>query len=264
MLLAIDVGNTNTVLGLYDGAALRADWRLDTEHRRMADEWAALLIALLGSRGFTLRDVHAAIASVVVPPVTTALREMAERHLGYPLMIVSPDIDTGARALVDNPREVGADRIVNSHAAYRRYGGPCLVVDFGTATNFDVVNPDGNYIGGSLAPGLGISADALFRYASRLYRVELVAPPHAIGKNTMDCLQSGIVLGYVGLVEGLVTRIKAELLAEYGWDAVQVVATGGLAPLIARETRCIDHLDPDLTLDGLRMIYELNTVARTA
>ena len=258
MLLAIDVGNTNTVLGLYDGAELRASWRLDTEHRRTADEWAALLFSLLNSRGYTLRDVHAAIASVVVPPVTTALRELAERHLGYPLLIVGPDIDTGARALVDNPREVGADRIVNSHAAFRRYGGPCLVVDFGTATNFDLVNPDGNYVGGALAPGLGISADALFSYASRLFRVELIAPPSAIGKNTIDCLQAGIVLGYVGLVEGLVRRIQAEARAQYGWEQISVIATGGLARLIARETDCIDHCDPDLTLDGLRLIYELN------
>ena len=263
MLLAIDVGNTHTVLGLYDGETLLADWRLDTAHDRTGDEWGALLMALCSSRGFTLRDIHGAIASSVVPPVTPALRDMAARHLGYPLLVIGPEMDTGARALVDAPREVGSDRIATSYAAARRYGGPAVVVDFGTSTNFDVVNPDGNYIGGVIAPGMGLAADALFRAAARLYRVELVAPAHVIGTNTIECIQAGVVLGYASLVEGLVARIKTELAAR-GWPNVKIIATGGLATLIAHETQCFDYVDRALTLDGLRMIYELNAAPRPA
>jgi type III pantothenate kinase len=256
MLLAIDVGNTNTVIGLYEGETLLADWRMETAHNRMPDEWAATLITLLAHRSHTLDEIDAAICSSVVPPVTTAMREMAENYLHTPLLIVEPGIKTGVKVAVDNPREVGADRIVNTLAAHMRYGGPAIVIDFGTATTFDVVSPDGEYLGGAIAPGLRVSSDALFRLTAQLRRIELVAPRSSIGKNTTNAMQSGVVWGYVGLVEGLVTRIKADM-GDIGRDA-KVIATGGLAKLIAAHTDCMDIVDPNLTLDGLRMIYELN------
>jgi type III pantothenate kinase len=256
MLLAIDVGNTNTVLGLYSGETLLADWRMETAHNRMPDEWAATLITLLAHRSHTLDEIDAAICSSVVPPVTTAMREMAEDYLHTPLLIVEPGIKTGVKVLVDNPREVGADRIVNTLAAHMRYGGPAIVIDFGTATTFDVVSPDGEYLGGAIAPGLRVASDALFRLTAQLRRIELVAPKSSVGKNTNHAMQSGVVWGYVGLVEGLVTRIKADM-GEMGSSA-KVIATGGLARLIAAHTDCMDVVDANLTLDGLRMIYELN------
>jgi type III pantothenate kinase len=256
MLLAIDVGNTNTVIGLYEGETLLADWRMETAHNRMPDEWAATLITLLAHRNHTLDEIDAAICSSVVPPVTTAMREMAEDYLHTPLLVVEPGIKTGVKVAVDNPREVGADRIVNTLAAHMRYGGPAIVIDFGTATTFDVVSPEGEYLGGAIAPGLRVSSDALFRLTAQLRRIELVAPRSSIGKNTNNAMQSGVVWGYVGLVEGLVTRIKADM-GEMGSDA-KVIATGGLAKLIAAHTDCMDIVDPNLPLDGLRMIYELN------
>jgi type III pantothenate kinase len=256
MLLAIDVGNTNTVLGLYSGETLLADWRLETASNRMPDEWAAMLITLLTHRGHTLDEIDAAICSSVVPPVTTAIREMAEDYLHTSLLIVEPGIKTGVKVAVDNPREVGADRIVNTLAAHMRYGGPAIVIDFGTATTFDVISPEGDYLGGAISPGLRISSDALFRLTAQLRRIELVAPRSSIGKNTNNAMQSGVVWGYVGLVEGLVSRIKADM-GEMGTKA-KVIATGGLAKVIAAHTDCMDIVDPTLTLDGLRMIYELN------
>ncbi|MBF6613169.1 MAG: type III pantothenate kinase [Chloroflexi bacterium] len=256
MLLAIEVGNTNTSLGLYGAEGLIAHWRMATIHDKMSDEWAAALITLMGERGYKLGDVDAAICSSVVPPVTTAMRQMVEDHLHTPLMIVEPGMKTGVKVNVDNPREVGADRIVNTLAAHMRYGGPAIVVDFGTATNFDVVSPDGEYLGGAIAPGMRIASDALFSYTAQLRRIELIAPRSSIGKNTVACMQSGVVWGYVGLVEGLVRRIKHDM-GEPGTHA-KVIATGGMARLIADNTDCIDTVDPDLTLDGLKMIYELN------
>lgn len=258
MLFAIDVGNTNTVLGLFDGEILVADWRMQTDHRKMADEWAASIIALMGYRGLGLPDIDAAICSSVVPPVTTALREMAEDYLHLSLMLVEPGIKTGVKVSVDNPREVGADRIVNSLAAHVRYGGPAIVIDFGTATTFDVVSPDGDYLGGAISPGLVVASDALFRLTSQLRRIELVAPRSSIGKNTTHAMQSGVVWGYVSLVEGLVARIKRDM-GEMG-ERAKVIATGGLARLIAANTDCIDTVDVNLTLDGLRIIYTLNKV----
>jgi type III pantothenate kinase len=256
MLLAIDAGNTNTVIGLYKGEELVADWRMSTVHTRMPDEWAADLIALMAHRGYKLEDIDAAILSSVVPPVTTAMREMAEDYLHTKLLIVEPGIKTGVKVTVDNPREVGADRIVNTLAAHARYGGPAIVIDFGTATTFDVVSPDGEYLGGAISPGLVVSSDALFRLTAQLRRIELVAPKSSIGKNTAHAMQSGVVWGYVGLVEGMVNRLKADM-GEMGRSA-KVIATGGLARLIAEHTECVDIIDRDLTLDGLRMIYELN------
>jgi len=256
MLLAIDVGNTNTVAGLYNGETLVADWRMETDSNRMPDEWGALLITLLDHRGHHLDEIDAAICSSVVPPLTTAIREMVEDYLHIPLLIVEPGIKTGVKVAVDNPREVGADRIVNTLAAHMRYGGPAIVIDFGTATTFDVISPEGDYLGGAIAPGLRISSDALFRLTAQLRRIELVAPRSSIGKNTNNAMQSGVVWGYVGLVEGLVKRIKDDM-GEMGTRA-KVIATGGLAKVIAAHTDCMDIVDPNLTLDGLRMIYDLN------
>jgi type III pantothenate kinase len=259
MLLAIDVGNTNTVLGLYDGEALVSDWRMSTMREKMADEWASALITLAGHRGYKLGDVDAAICSSVVPPATTALREMVEKYLGTRLMLVEPGIKTGVKVNVDNPREVGADRIVNTIAAHTRYGGPAIVIDFGTATTFDVVSPDGEYLGGAISPGLVVASDALFRYTAQLRRIELVAPRSSIGKNTVHSMQSGVVWGYVSLVEGMVARIKRDM-GEMGAQA-KVIGTGGLARLIAAHSECMEIVDDNLTLDGLRIIYELNREA---
>ncbi|HUS14773.1 MAG TPA: type III pantothenate kinase [Chloroflexia bacterium] len=257
MLLAIDVGNTNAVIGVYDGETLRASWRAATDHTHTGDEWGALVHTFLTMRGIALSDLHACIVASVVPPVTTALRDMSERLLGRAAMVVEPGgLKTGVRICIDNPREAGADRIVNTVAAFRRYGGPCIVVDLGTATTVDAVGADGSYLGGAIAPGLTTAAESLYRVAARLPAVELLAPRSVIGKSTVSAMQAGIVLGYVSLVEGLVARMKVELL---GGDApIPVIATGGLARLVAQETTAITHLDPDLTLDGLRMIYELN------
>jgi len=256
LLLAIDVGNTNTVLGLYGGDTLVADWRMYTSHEKMADEWAATLITLMDHRGYTLADIDAAICSSVVPPVTTAIREMAEAYLHTRLLLVEPGIKTGVKINVDNPREVGADRIVNTLAAHTRYGGPAIVIDFGTATTFDVVSPEGEYLGGAISPGLTIASEALFRYTAQLRRIELTAPRSSIGKNTVHSMQSGVVWGYVALVEGMVARIRRDM-GEMGRSA-KVIATGGLARLIAEHTDCVQIVDVNLTLDGLRMIYELN------
>src|SRR5437868_2999210 len=255
MLLAIDVGNTNTVVGLYDETLL-ADWRMETDSNRMPDEWGAVLITLLGHRSHSLDEIDAAICSSVVPPVTTAIREMVEDYLHIPLLIVEPGIKTGVKVAVDNPREVGADRIVNTLAAHMRYGGPAIVIDFGTATTFDVISPEGDYLGGAIAPGLRISSDALFRLTAQLRRIELVAPRSSIGRNTVHAMQSGVVWGYVSLVEGMVARIKRDM-GETGASA-KVIGTGGLARLIAANTDCMDIVDDNLTLDGLRIIYDLN------
>jgi len=244
------------VLGLYSGDALVADWRMSTAHEKMADEWAATLITLAGHRGYQLADIDAAICSSVVPPVTTAMREMVEEYLHTRLLLVEPGTKTGVKVMVDNPREVGADRIVNTLAAHMLYGGPAIVIDFGTATTFDVVSPDGEYLGGAISPGLRVASDALFRQTAQLRRIELVAPRSAIGKNTVHAMQSGVVWGYVGLVEGMVERIKRDMAGLGG--EIKVIGTGGLARLIAAHSECMDIVDPNLTLEGLRMIYEMN------
>lgn len=252
-VLAVDVGNTNVVLGVYENAQLRRTWRLATVHDRTEDELAVSIDALLAQGDLSLDELDALVLGSVVPSLTQAFTRLAERYLERPAFVVGPGIKTGVRLRVDNPSEVGADRIANTLAAHRRYGGPVVVVDFGTTTNFDVVSEEGDFLGGAFAPGLEISAESLFGRASRLFRVALTPPAAAIGKNTADCLRSGIVFGYVGLVEGLLARILAELPGK-----PYIIATGGLAPTIAPLAKGIEKVDEDLTLEGLRLLYELN------
>jgi type III pantothenate kinase len=252
-VLVIDVGNTNIVVGAYDKDRLIRTWRLVTVHDRTEDELAVMLDGLLAQEDLALDEIDALVLGSVVPPLTQSFTHLAERYLDRAAFIVGPGIKTGVRLRVDNPSEVGADRIANTLAAHRRYGGPAIVVDFGTTTNFDVVSAEGDFLGGSFAPGLEVSAESLFGRASRLFRVALTPPATAIGKNTADCLRSGIVFGYVGLVEGLLARIVAELPAP-----PKVIATGGLAATIAPLAKGIEKVDEDLTLEGLRLLYELN------
>ena len=253
MLLAVDVGNTNIALGIFEGETLRATWNIATDLNKTADEYDVLLMNLLPREDLSLSDIDHVSIACVVPPLLTIIEELSQRHLKVPPLIVGPGVKTGVRVCTDNPREVGADRIVNAAAAHHLYGGPVIVIDFGTATTFDAVSKEGDYLGGSIAPGILISAEALFERASRLPRVELMAPEHTIGKNSVSAMQSGIIFGYVGLIESLVNRIRQELGGK-----TFVVATGGLAQIIARETRVVDTVNMDLTLIGLRLIHELN------
>ncbi len=255
MLLAIDVGNTNIVLGGYEGEKLIASWRVNTDPARMPDEYAVLIDNLLGYANRSLKDVAAFVLSSVVPALTTTFEELAHQYCRCQPVIVGPGIRTGIKILYENPREVGADRIANAVAAFQRYGGPAIVIDFGTATTFDALSADAEYLGGAIAPGLTIAADALFQRAARLYRVELKRPKQAIGRNTGASVQAGIIYGYIGLIEGLVNRFRQEM------GAAKVIATGGLAAVIAQETAIIDVTDPLLTLDGLRLIYDMNQPA---
>ena len=251
MLLAIDVGNTNTVVGLYDLAADRrlASWRVATRADRMPDEWYALLAPLFAAEGREPAAVHAVILSSGVPSVTVWLGQMARTRLGLEPVLVTVGLDLGFRVLTDNPREVGADRLANTAAAFARYGGPAIVVDFGTATNFDVVSADGDFLGGAIAPGLAISAEALTGRAAQLFTVALTMPDKVIGTNTVTNLQAGLLLGYLGLLEGMIVRIREEL----GADA-PVIVTGGQGELFVGASPLITHYDPDLTLDGLNVI----------
>jgi len=253
MLLAIDIGNTNIAFGVFDGETLRATWNVATDINKTADEYAVLLLNLLPREGLALSDIDHVSISCVVPPLLTIFEELSQRYFKISSLIVGPGVKTGVRICTDNPREVGADRVANAAAAHHLYGGPLIVIDFGTATTLDALSKEGDYLGGAIAPGIGIAAEALFERASKLPRVELIPPEHAIGKNTVTTMQSGIIFGYVGLIEGLVTRIKQELGGE-----AYVVATGGLAEVIATETKVIDTVDMHLTLLGLRLIHELN------
>jgi type III pantothenate kinase len=253
MLLVIDVGNTNIVYGLFDGAALVHQFRVETSRGRTADEYAVILRQLLAMRDVNASDVTAAIVASVVPALTEPMLELVRRAFGHEALVVGPGIRTGMAILYENPREVGADRIVNAVAAYEKVKGGVIVVDFGTATTFDCVTPKGEYLGGVICPGMQISADALFARAAKLPKVEIALPPKAVGRNTVHSMQSGIVYGYVGLVDGLVERLKEEL--GYPCD---VIATGGLAPLIAPLTKSIREVDDILTLVGLRILYERN------
>jgi type III pantothenate kinase len=253
MLLAVDVGNTQTVLGLFDGERLAEHWRVATEAERTGDELAALLSDLLSLRGLGFDDVSAICLSSAVPLLVRSYQELAERHIGAPLLVLGPGTRTGIPVLYDEPREVGPDRIANAVAARERYGAPCIVVDFGTSTNFDAVSAQGEYVGGVLAPGIEVSMDALFARAARLTKVDFVEPETVIGKTTVSALQSGLVYGFAGQVDGIVERIRAEL-----GDNAPVIATGGLAELIAPHSRTIEKVDPLLTLDGLRLVWDRN------
>lgn len=261
MLLALDVGNTNTVLGLFrlDGGQpeLAAHWRIATHRAQTVDEYGVLFVNLFEMHGMAPRQVEHIIIASVVPPVDTTLRRVCEEYFHTEPMFVEPGIKTGMRMLIDNPTELGADRLCDCVAAYARYGGPCIVVDFGTATKFEVISERGEYLGGAIAPGLGLSADALFAHAARLSRVDIKRPAKVIGTNTVGHLQSGLYFGYIGLVDGILERI----LAETGGQP-RIVATGGLARMIAADSRYIHEIDELLTLQGLRILFERNRAAR--
>ncbi|MBX3272740.1 MAG: type III pantothenate kinase [Sandaracinaceae bacterium] len=253
MLLAVDVGNTQSVLGLYRGAELVHHFRIESSKDRTLDEYHVLLRSLLDVAGVARGAVEAAIIASVVPAVTEPFERAITLAFGVEALVVGPGIKTGMPILYENPREVGADRIVNAVAAHTLVGGGVIVVDFGTATTFDVVSPKGEYLGGVIAPGMKISAEALFERAAKLPRVEIAQPPRVVGKNTVHSMQSGIVFGYVGLVDGMVDRIVEEL----GYDC-RVLATGGLARLVSAQSERIEEVVEFLTLDGLRILYERN------
>jgi len=254
MLLVMDVGNTNIVLGVYEGKQLLHHWRIATSREKTEDEYGITIKNVLADRGLKLDDITDVIISSVVPPIMFALELMVERYLKLKPLIVGPGIKTSLNINLDNPREVGADRIVNAVAAIHEYGAPIIIVDFGTATTFCAVDNKGHYLGGAIAPGIRISTEALFTRAAKLPRIELVKPQKIIGRNTVASMQSGIIYGYIGQLDGIVKRMKAEM----GLDDIKVVATGGLAELIATESEYVDIIDEFLTLKGLRIIYEKN------
>jgi type III pantothenate kinase len=253
MLLTIDVGNTNITLGLYDGETLGPRWRLATAHERMPDEYGLQFVGLLNHAGHTPADLGGICLASVVPPLTGKVVEACRVYLGQDPLVVETGVKTGVRIRYEDPRAVGADRIVDAAAVQRLYGGPACVVDFGTATTFDAINADGDYLGGAIAPGISIAAEALFLHTAKLPRVDLQRPPAAIGRNTVHAMQSGLLFGYVALVEGMVRRFREEL-----GPNMKVIATGGLAEIVARETAVIEIIAPWLTLDGLRLVWEMN------
>jgi type III pantothenate kinase len=265
MLLAIDVGNSNIVLGVFAGATLVESWRLQTLRERTSDELGLLVDGLFAHSHIDRDQIRGVILGSVVPPLTGTIRQMVERYFGVKALVIEPDLNAGMPILYKNPAEVGADRIVNAVAAYEKFGGtshgrarPMIVVDFGTATTLDAVSAKGEYLGGAICPGVQISADALFQRAARLPRIDVRKPPSVVGQTTVGAMESGLFYGYVGMVEGLVRRMAEEL----GGDVI-CVATGGLADVIAPETSVIQHVDPDLTLHGLRIVWERNNPSRT-
>jgi type III pantothenate kinase len=257
MLLVIDIGNTNIVMGIFQGETLKAHWRLGTRRDKTQNEYGVLVKSLLDLEGIELPEIKGAIISSVVPNLTPILYQSFRLLLPLEPIVVGPGTKTGIPVLVDNPREVGTDRVVNAVAAYSKYGGPLVVVDFGTATTFDAISAKGEYLGGAIAPGIGISMEALFRETAQLPRVELRRPDRIIGKNTVDSIQSGVFFGYVALVDGMARAFKGELGGK-----PKVIATGGMAPIIAKTSEEIEQVDPWLTLEGLRILFQKNRLKR--
>jgi type III pantothenate kinase len=253
MLLAIDIGNTNVVLGVFDNERLVENWRVGTNTQITPDEYAMIFKDLFGFAKLEFNEITGVIISTVVPPLLPVMIEMSRKYFKIEPMVVTHEIKTGITIRYDNPKEVGADRIVNAAAAFTLYGGPIIIIDFGTATTFCAVTKNGEYLGGAICPGMKISAEALFQRASKLPRVELTKPGKVIGTDTVSAMQAGIIYGYAGLVDGIVERMKKELSRES-----KVVATGGLAELVAPETRTIDEIKPQLTLEGLRLLFRIN------
>ena len=256
LLLTIDAGNTNTVLGVHEGATLKAHWRLTTRREQTADEYGILVRNLFSASGIDPRGIGGVALASVVPPLTPVLVALSRAYLGQEPLVIEPGVRTGMPILYEPPGDVGADRIVNGVAAFAAYGGPVIVVDFGTATTFDVVTRKGEYAGGAICPGIGISADALFQRAARLPRVDVRNPGRVIGRSTVGSIQAGLYFGYAGMVESMIGRIRAELQ-----EPARAVATGGLAETLAADIPSIEAVDPALTLTGLRLIYERNRIA---
>ncbi|WP_421382577.1 type III pantothenate kinase [Bacillus salacetis] len=254
MIFVLDVGNTNIVLGVYEGEELKYHWRMETNRHKTEDEYGMIVKNLFEHVQLSLSDIEGIIISSVVPPIMFSLERMCEKYFNITPLVVGPGIKTGLNIKYENPREVGADRIVNAVAGIKEYGGPLIIVDFGTATTYCYINEEKQYMGGAIAPGIGISTEALYSKAAKLPRIEIGRPDHIIGKNTVSAMQSGILYGYVGQVEGIVKRMKAT-----GDSDPLVIATGGLAQLISKESDIIDVVDPFLTLKGLKLIYERNS-----
>lgn len=264
MLLAVDVGNTNVVLGVFRNREMLTNWRLTTDTRRSADEYGTLIDQMFRHEGLEPSDIDAVIISSVVPSLVFTLQHMCYKYFNLTPMIVETGIKTGLKIKVDDPRQVGSDRIVNSVAAFARYGGPLIVVDFGTATTFCVVSGDGEFLGGAIAPGIKTSASSLFQQTAKLPNVDLEKPAKMICKNTTECIQSGLIYGHMGLAEFMIDGMKTEMSEQLGVDKseIRVIATGGMAPMMESGTTCIDVIDKRLTLDGLLVIYEKNIATK--